>query len=100
MAQVDLIDGRVMLQGPLPAKDWSFAVAGRRSWIDLWLKPVLDSAGSTVTAAPALLRLSADHRSLEDFDVEVQFASLPDPTTNSASSLPIRPRRIPRLAAR
>ncbi|HSC88002.1 MAG TPA: TonB family protein [Polyangiaceae bacterium] len=53
MAQVDLIDGRLMLQGPLlGAKDWSFAVAGRRSWIDTWLKPVLEGAGSSVTSAP------------------------------------------------
>ncbi|HEY4157990.1 MAG TPA: TonB-dependent receptor [Polyangiaceae bacterium] len=52
MAQVDLIDGRLMFQGPLPAKDWSFAVAGRRSWVDVWLKPVLESAGTSVTAAP------------------------------------------------
>ncbi len=52
MAQVDLIDGRLMLQGPLPVKGWTFAVAGRRSWIDAWLKPVLENAGSSVTAAP------------------------------------------------
>lgn len=52
MAQVDLIDGRLLLQGPLPVKDWTFAVAGRRSWIDAWLKPALESAGSSVTAAP------------------------------------------------
>ncbi|MEP7048767.1 MAG: TonB-dependent receptor [Pseudomonadota bacterium] len=64
MAQVDLIDGRVLLQGPLPAKDWSFAVAGRRSWVDLWLKPVLESAGSTVTAAPVYYdyQLIVDHK--------------------------------------
>jgi len=52
MAQVDMIDGRLMLQGPLPMKHWSFAVAGRRSWVDAWLKPVLESAGSSVTSAP------------------------------------------------
>ena len=64
MAQVDLIDGRVMLQGPLPAKDWSFAVAGRRSWVDLWLKPVLESAGSNVTAAPVYYdyQVIVDHK--------------------------------------
>jgi TonB family protein len=64
MAQVDLIDGRVMLQGPLPAKDWSFAVAGRRSWVDLWLKPVLENAGSSVTAAPVYYdyQLIVDHK--------------------------------------
>src|SRR6188768_1246844 len=64
MAQVDLIDGRLMLQGPLPMKGWSFAVAGRRSWIDTWLKPVLDSAGSTVTSAPVYYDYQAivDHK--------------------------------------
>ena len=64
MAQVDLIDGRLMLQGPLPAKDWTFAVAGRRSWIDAWLKPVLEGAGSSVTAAPVYYdyQLIVDHK--------------------------------------
>jgi TonB family protein len=64
MAQVDLIDGRILLQGPLPAKDWTFAVAGRRSWIDLWLKPVLERAGSNVTAAPVYYdyQLIVDHK--------------------------------------
>jgi len=56
MAQVDLIDARVMANGPLPfAKNWTFFVAGRRSWIDAWIGPVLDKAagGSTsITSAP------------------------------------------------
>jgi len=67
MAQADLIDGRLMLQGPLPAKDWSFAVAGRRSWIDVWLKPVLESAGSSVTAAPVYYDYQAiiDHKTAD-----------------------------------
>jgi len=64
MAQVDMIDGRLMLQGPLPAKDWSFAIAGRRSWIDAWLKPVLENAGSSVTSAPVYYDYQAlvDHK--------------------------------------
>ena len=64
MAQVDLIDGRLMLQGPLPVKDWTFAVAGRRSWIDAWLKPVLENAGSSVTSAPVYYdyQLIVDHK--------------------------------------
>ncbi|MEI9948979.1 MAG: TonB-dependent receptor [Pseudomonadota bacterium] len=64
MAQVDMIDGRLMLQGPLPIKGWSFAVAGRRSWIDAWLKPVLESAGSSVTSAPVYYDYQAlvDHK--------------------------------------
>lgn len=53
MVQADLIDTRALVQGPvLGSKDWSFALAGRRSWIDTWLKPVLESAGSNVTSAP------------------------------------------------
>jgi TonB family protein len=52
LAQVDLIDARVMAQGPLYDTGWNFAVAGRRSWVDVWLKPVLESTGAGVTAAP------------------------------------------------
>ncbi len=46
MAQVDLIDMRLMAEGPI-AQGWSFMVAGRRSWFDLWLTPILDRAGGT-----------------------------------------------------
>jgi TonB family protein len=52
LAEVDLIDGRVLLQGPLPIDGWSFAIAGRRSWVDTWLGPVLEAAGAGVTSAP------------------------------------------------
>jgi TonB family protein len=52
LVQADLIDGRVLVQGPLPIDDWSFAIGGRRSWIDVWLKPVLEEAGAGVTTAP------------------------------------------------
>jgi len=52
LVQADLIDGRVLFQGPLPMKDWSFAVGARRSWVDAWLKPVLTEAGAGVTTAP------------------------------------------------
>ncbi len=51
MAQLDLIDARALVQGPI-AGNWSFAAAGRYSWFDQWLKPVLEEAGSSVTAAP------------------------------------------------
>jgi len=51
MAQVDFIDTRVMLEGPI-AGDWKFAIAGRRSWIDTFLRPALEAAGSSVTNAP------------------------------------------------
>lgn len=49
--QVDLIDTRVLLRGPI-TDDWSFAIAGRRSWIDTWVTPVLEEAGAGVTSAP------------------------------------------------
>jgi TonB family protein len=52
LAQVDLIDARLLVQGPLPIEGWSFAIGGRRSWVDAWLKPVLREAGAGVTTAP------------------------------------------------
>lgn len=53
MAQLDLIDMRGMLEGPVPfAKGWNFIVGARRSWVDTWLKPVLVEAGAGVTSAP------------------------------------------------
>ncbi|HEY6080378.1 MAG TPA: TonB-dependent receptor [Polyangiaceae bacterium] len=63
MAQVDLIDLRAMVQGPLPMKDWSFAAAGRYSWFDKWLTPVLQNAGSSITNAPVYsdYQLIAEH---------------------------------------
>lgn len=53
LLQMDMIDGRFLFQGPVPGtKHWSFALAGRRSWVDAWMRPVLESAGSNVTQAP------------------------------------------------
>jgi TonB family protein len=50
--QLDLIDARALAQGPLFDTGWTFAVAGRRSWFDLWLGPVLTAAGAGVSVAP------------------------------------------------
>lgn len=53
LAQIDLIDARLMLEGPVPnLENTSFVIAGRRSWIDAWLGPVLEAAGAGVTQAP------------------------------------------------
>lgn len=53
LAQIDLIDARLMLEGPIPyLKGWSFAAAGRRSYVDAWLGPALKAAGAGVTQAP------------------------------------------------
>lgn len=64
MAQADLIDLRALVQGPIPIKGWSFAVAGRYSWFDKWLKPALEAAGSSVTSAPIYsdYQLIAEHQ--------------------------------------
>jgi TonB family protein len=52
-AQVDLIDMRLFAEGPIPLLDgWNFIVAGRRSWIDVWARPLLSALGAEVTAAP------------------------------------------------
>ena len=40
----NLIDSRVLAQGPIFDTGWRFAVAGRRSYLDLWLGPVLKAA--------------------------------------------------------
>ena len=51
-AQADLIDTRLVAQGPLFDTGWTFAIAGRRSWFDTWLGPVLTGLGAGVTVAP------------------------------------------------
>jgi TonB family protein len=52
MAQADLIDTRALVQGPLFGTGWKFAIAGRRSWFDVWLAPVLSAAKASVSVAP------------------------------------------------
>ncbi|HEY5960424.1 MAG TPA: TonB family protein, partial [Polyangiaceae bacterium] len=51
LAQVDLIDARLMLRGPVPlAKGWSFNLAARRSHIDTWIGSVLSKDAGFRTA--------------------------------------------------
>ncbi|MEM6789414.1 MAG: TonB-dependent receptor, partial [Myxococcota bacterium] len=54
LAQVDLIDARFLFEGPIPWTDkkWTFSVSGRRSYLDAWLGPVLEAAGTEVAQAP------------------------------------------------
>ncbi len=52
LVQADLIDARALVQGPIGETGWKFAVAGRRSYVDVWLKPTLEQLGSSVTTAP------------------------------------------------
>lgn len=65
LAQVDLIDVRGLLEGPVPfTKTWTFAIAARRSYFDAWLGPVLEAAGAGVTQAPVYYdgQLIAEHK--------------------------------------
>ncbi len=52
LAEANLIDARVMAQGPILDTGWRFAVAGRRSYVDTWLGPALSAAGADVSVAP------------------------------------------------
>jgi TonB family protein len=76
LAQVDLIDARAMFEGPIPGlKGWTFLAAGRRSYIDAWLGPVLKSAGAGVTQAPVY------------YDYQFMVATKPTPTSSFRVSL-------------
>ena len=53
LAQLDLIDARVMAEGPVPlAKGWNFIGGLRRSHVDAWLGPLLNGRNTYITAAP------------------------------------------------
>jgi len=81
MAQLDLIDGRFILQGPIGnSKNWSFVVAGRRSWFDTWLKPVLEEAGAGVTTAPVYYdyQVIADYKPSEREHLSTRFYGADD----------------------
>ncbi|HEU4403732.1 MAG TPA: TonB-dependent receptor [Polyangiaceae bacterium] len=53
LVQADLIDARILAEGPVPLlKGWSFIGGARRSYVDAWLGPVLEQAGTDVATAP------------------------------------------------
>ncbi|HTV22108.1 MAG TPA: TonB family protein [Polyangiaceae bacterium] len=51
LLQFDLLDGRLLAEGAL-SDDTRVMIAGRRSWVDAWLGPALESTGSNVRTAP------------------------------------------------
>jgi TonB family protein len=51
LLQLDTVDARFIAEGPL-SDSTRVMVGARRSWLDLWLTPVLRSNGVGVTAAP------------------------------------------------
>jgi len=69
MAQVDFIDARLMAEGPILDTGFTFLVAARRSYVDLWLREVLKDARASITTAPryvdyqAMLEKKIDRRS-------------------------------------
>jgi len=66
MAQADLIDTRLLVQGPVFDTGWKFAVAGRRSWFDVWLAPVLHAAKANVSVAPVYY----DYQAIAERDLD------------------------------
>jgi TonB family protein len=53
LLQLDLIDARALVEGPLPLlKGWNFIAGLRRSHVDAWLAPLLDGRDTYITAAP------------------------------------------------
>jgi TonB family protein len=64
LAQVDLIDVRGMLEGPVPGlAGWNFIAGVRRSHLDAWLAPLLKNRDTDIVAAPVYYdyQLFLDH---------------------------------------
>lgn len=52
-AQVDFINARANVEGPIPlARGWSFMAGARMTYLDRWLAPVLRSSGSGLDGLP------------------------------------------------
>jgi TonB family protein len=67
LLQFDLVDGRLLVEGPL-SKSTRFMIAGRRSWLDAWLGPVLKETGVGVTKAPVYY----DYQAMIEHDLSRQ----------------------------
>jgi len=64
LLQLDLIDGRLLAEGAI-TDDTRIMLAGRRSWVDAWLGPALEAAGSNVRTAPVYY----DYQAMVEHDV-------------------------------
>lgn len=75
LGQLDLIDGRVLLEGPIANTGWNFLAAGRRSYVDVWLKPALERADVGVVSAPVYydFQLLAQRDFDKDTNVRIGF---------------------------
>lgn len=81
LLQVDLIDARAMLEGPVPlVDDWNFVAGFRRSHVDAWLVPLVDNEDTSIVAAPVYYdyQLFADKRLTKDSYLRVGFLGYDD----------------------
>lgn len=51
LAQVDIVDGRLMMETPI-GEHTGILIAARRSWVDAWIGAVLEDTGTDLKAAP------------------------------------------------
>jgi TonB family protein len=53
MAQIDFVDARLMLEGPVPGGDgWRVMAGARRSHLDAWLGPLLEGSTASFDSLP------------------------------------------------
>jgi TonB family protein len=69
LLQFDLLDGRILAEGAL-SDDTRILIGGRRSWVDAWLGPALEEAGSSVRTAPVYY----------DYQAMIEHDATPDTT--------------------
>lgn len=62
--QVDTLDARALAEVAI-TEDTRVLIGGRRSWVDVWLGPVLEEAGAQVTTAPVYY----DYQALIEHDI-------------------------------
>jgi hypothetical protein len=81
LAQADFIDARVVAKGPVPLLDgWSFVAGARRSYLDLWLTPLLSRRGGGFTATPVYYdwQLFAERRGASNSRLRIGFFGADD----------------------
>jgi TonB family protein len=64
LLQFDLIDGRILAEGAI-TDSTRIMIGGRRSWVDAWLGPALESSGASVRTAPVYY----DYQAMIEHDV-------------------------------
>jgi TonB family protein len=81
LVQLDMIDVRGMVEGPVPlTKKWNFIGGFRRSHVDAWLKPLIEDRNTQLKAAPVYYdyQLLFDHRPSEGSYLRIGFLGFDD----------------------